>query len=63
MREASDDIDVVPVPLDRETRARLVRIAQKVGKSPTACATELLVDLIWDEEFANINALAPHRLN
>lgn len=51
----ADDVEYIPIPLDRETLARLARFARAIGKHPTRCAAELLHDLMRDDEFENIN--------
>lgn len=48
-----DDVDVLPIPLDRETRRRLKVFAAKVGKREIEAAEELLVDLLFDDDFWN----------
>jgi hypothetical protein len=48
-----EDLDVIPVPADGETRARLKRFAAAIGKPPVEAARVLLRDLLADEEFWN----------
>ncbi len=45
-----DDIDIVPVEIDRETRERLVRFSVTIGKHPAKVAAELLRDILLDDE-------------
>jgi hypothetical protein len=54
-----EDAVILPVALDRPTRARFARFLRAVDREGDAarCAAELLRDLLWDDEFANINAL------
>jgi hypothetical protein len=48
-----DDIELVPVPMDRETRARLVMLSHIVGDRPTKVAASLLHDLLLEDELFN----------
>jgi Trk K+ transport system NAD-binding subunit len=63
--ESDEEIDILPIPLDRETRDRLKRLGALVGMSPIKCAARLLHDLMRDDEMANVMALtgAPERLH
>jgi hypothetical protein len=46
-----DDTEIVPVPMDRETRKRLVAFARSVELCPVDAAATLLKDLLVDDEF------------
>lgn len=59
--EDDDDVELVPIPMDRETRTRLVRFAKAIGKPPVDAAGSLLSTLLVDDEFWN--AAAHERLN
>lgn len=52
-----DEAEIVPIPLDRETIARLARLARFVGDNPIRCASSLLHDLMRDDEMVNVHAL------
>jgi hypothetical protein len=52
-----DDFEVVPIPLDRETRRRLVALAREVRYAPAQLASSLLHDLLKDDE--DMHTLAP----
>jgi hypothetical protein len=52
-----DDIKIVPVPMGRDTRARLRRFAEAVGRHPSQAAAALLDDLLLDDEAVNGDAL------
>ncbi len=56
-KEEDDDVEVVPIPLDRETIERLIRLARLVGMHPVGCASSLLHDLMRDDEVTNVCAL------
>jgi 2-keto-4-pentenoate hydratase len=53
MSTEQDDVDIelVPVPMDRETRQRLVKFAAAIDKQPIHAAAQLLRDLLSDDEF------------
>lgn len=59
--EDDDDYELVPVPLDRETRRRLVALSRVVRHAPAQLASSLLHDLLKDDELAHI--LEPRKLN
>lgn len=48
-------IELVPIPLDRETLSRLARFGADVGKHPQIVAAELLRELLIDDEAAHLN--------
>jgi len=52
-----DDYELVPIPLDRETRRRLVELSRVVHYDPARLASSLLHDLLKDDEDAH--TLAP----
>ncbi len=56
--EDSEGVELVPVPMDRETRRRLVLFSRAIGKQPIHAASVLLTDLLADEEFFNAAARA-----
>lgn len=49
--EIPEEVELVPVPMDRQTRARLVRFADAIGKPPARAAHDLLRDLLDDPAF------------
>lgn len=51
-----EEEEIVPIPLDRATRARLVAFARATGLHPREAASALLRDLLEDDERL-------HRLN
>lgn len=51
--QQEDDTEVVPIPLDRETIARLARYGRACGKHPVTAAAELLAELLLDDEEAH----------
>jgi hypothetical protein len=57
VRMAADDTEeLVPIPLDEATRARLVHFARAIGEHPTRAASTLLRELLRDDEFWNAAA-------
>ena len=54
-----EDLDVLPLDLDRDTRRRLRALSQVVGLPERVCARKLFRDLLRDDEFENVNALQP----
>lgn len=58
-----NDVELVPIPLDRETRERLVLLARVVGKHPAKTAGELLRDLLREDEMAHAGLIEVHRVN
>lgn len=46
-------IEYVPIPLDFETRCRLVKLSSIIGEHPTQVASELLAALLKDDEEAH----------
>lgn len=62
--DEDDDVELVPVPMGRETRRRLARLAEIVEDGPTRVAASLLRDLLRDDEDAHkLNAPPARRLN
>lgn len=57
-QDDDDDLHILPIPVDAETVARLVKLADKVGKHPIDCAASLLHDLMRDDEMENVHQLA-----
>lgn len=51
--EDEDDVEIVPVPMDRVTRERLVVLSKKTGKQPIHVAGDLLRDVLIDDEMFN----------
>lgn len=51
--DISDDEEVVPIPVDRRTRSRLVRLAGATGKHPSEIASALLREVLEDDEIEN----------
>jgi len=47
------DVELVPIPMDRATRERLVRLSDHVNEHPTDVAAELLAALLRDDEEAH----------
>jgi hypothetical protein len=60
-RKQDDGIELVPVPMGPETRARLVAFARAVGKPPAEAAGALLNDLLEDQDFWDAAADAGSR--
>lgn len=48
-----DDVDVLPVPLDRETRERLARFCAETGRPAAVVAAEMLAEVLRDDETAH----------
>lgn len=48
-----DDVEFVPVPLDRPTRLRLVAMASEAGRPEIELAGDLLRDLLHDDAAAH----------
>lgn len=53
-----DDVELVPVPMGRATRQRLVAFSRAVGMGETVAAGVLLADILSDDEFWNEAARA-----
>lgn len=51
--DIDDGVELVPVPIDRTTRARLVRLAREAGAPPTDLAAALLRDMLAEDELAH----------
>lgn len=49
-----DDVELVPIPLDRETIARLARLGRLVDDHPMRIAGSILHDVLKDDEDAHI---------
>lgn len=49
--EDDDEIELVPVPMDRATRARLARFARLSGDRAVMAAGAILRDVLADEDF------------
>lgn len=47
------DIDLLPVPLDRETRERLARLCADTGRPAAEVAAELLAAVLEDDAAAH----------
>lgn len=54
----SDDEEIVPVPMNRETIRRLAALGRTIGRHPVELASKLLHDLLRDDEFAHMNPLS-----
>ena len=50
--KAEEDVELVPVPMDRAMRERLCRIAKAMGKQPIHAAAQLLGDLLAEDELS-----------
>lgn len=48
-----DGVELCPVPMDRDTRRRLVLLSRLAGKAPLEMAAELLRDVLEDDEVAH----------
>lgn len=48
-----DDVEIVPIPLDRETRANLAALARVIGEHPVKLAGALLRDVVKDDAMAH----------
>jgi hypothetical protein len=58
-----DDIEIVPIPLDQLTIARLARLGRITGGRPSELAGLLLRDLMRDDEEFNVSVVSisqPH---
>ena len=53
MANIDDDSELLPIPLDGITVARLVRLARACGDRPAEVAASLLRDLLADDEALN----------
>lgn len=53
MAASEDDIEIVPIPLDRETRARLVAVSNESGRRPIEIAGAILRDVLQDDAEAH----------
>jgi predicted DNA-binding protein len=54
MEQANDnDTDLLPVPLDSETRRRLARFCRETGKPAALVAAEMLAAVLEDDEQAH----------
>lgn len=51
-----DEVEDVPIPLDRDTITRLVRFSRDVGQHPRDVAGALLRDLLKEDEEAHLPA-------
>lgn len=49
----NDDLEFVPIPLDRETIAALARLGRFCGEHPAKIAGKLLRDVVKDDELAH----------
>lgn len=56
--QEDDDVELVPIPMSRATRERLVLLAQGLGKRETVIAGEVFHDLMADDQFLK-SALEP----
>lgn len=52
-RDEDDEIEYVPIPMDRATRERLVKLSAVVSEHPVHVASELLAALLRDDEAAH----------
>jgi hypothetical protein len=52
-QEEDDGVELVPIPMNRVTRERLVLLAQVIGKRETEIAGEMFHDLMADDELWN----------
>jgi hypothetical protein len=48
-----DEVEFVPIPLDRETRARLVAVSNESGRHPVEVAGAMLRDVLQDDADAH----------
>ena len=48
-----DEIEYVPIAMNRATRIRLVKLSDAVGERPAHVASELLAALLYDDEQAH----------
>ena len=55
-----DEVEILPIELDAAARARFARFLRLIEREGEAArvASELFTSLIFDDEFANINALS-----
>ena len=54
--EDDADDELVPIPMDRETRARLVKLSIVTGAKPSRLAASLLRDVLREDELFNAPA-------
>lgn len=52
--EDDDGVELVPVPMDRETRRRLVAISEVIRAHPVRVAGSLLRDVLQEDEEAHL---------
>jgi len=52
-----DDIQYVPIAMDRETRRNLVALARDLGEHPVKVAAALLRDVVKDDALAHAGIL------
>lgn len=50
----TDEIELLPIPLDRETRQRLAAFCRSCGRSPAQVAAEFVAAVLVDDEEAHI---------
>lgn len=48
-----DEVEIVPIPLDRASLARLARLSRATGKRALDLAGDLLADVLRDDEEAH----------
>lgn len=51
--DLEDDEDLLPVPLDRDTRRWLVELAQATGNPPARLVATMLAEIRTDDEAAH----------
>lgn len=49
-----DDIEYVPIPMTKRTRAVLALLAHEIGESPVKVAADLFADLLEDDLLAHV---------
>ena len=49
----NDDLEFVPIPLDRETIVALARLGRMLGEHPVKIAASLLRDVVKDDALAH----------
>lgn len=57
---SADDIEYVPIPMDRRTRTMLTLLAHEVGQSPVKLAADLFADLLEDDILAHVGSGQVH---
>lgn len=60
MDKPDDDIEYVPIPMDRRTRTMLTLLAHETKQHPVDLAADLFADLLEDDILAHVGSGAAH---